>query len=149
MTTGERTIVTSNEPMSARKLAGSCRCGAVSYAVTDEFVYAVNCHCSDCRRSTGAAFKPLAGIERDKLSVTRGGSDRLVVSFPSWHEERCGRCGSLLYAVVREGAFLHVAMGSLLDDPSIRPSAHVFVGSTAPWFTITDDLPQYDGRRPE
>jgi hypothetical protein len=27
--------------------------------------------------------------------------------------------------------------------PRIRPSAHIFVGSKAPWFTITDDLPQH------
>jgi hypothetical protein len=34
-------------------------------------------------------------------------------------------------------------MGSVVDDPAIRPSKHIFVGSRAPWFTITDDLPQY------
>jgi len=45
--------------------------------------------------------------------------------------------------VVRDGAFVHVAMGTLVDDPAIRPSKHIFVGSKAPWFTITDDLPQY------
>jgi hypothetical protein len=46
---------------------------------------------------------------------------------------------------VRNGAFVHVAMGTLVDDPSIRPSAHIFVGSKAPWYVITDDLPQYQG----
>ena len=35
-------------------------------------------------------------------------------------------------------------MGSLVDDPSIRPTKHIFVGSKAPWFTIADDLPQHD-----
>ena len=34
------------------------------------------------------------------------------------------------------------ALGSLVDDPSIRPTEHIFVGSKAPWFEITDDLPQ-------
>ena len=34
-------------------------------------------------------------------------------------------------------------MGTLVDDPSIGPAAHIFVGSKAGWFTITDDLPQY------
>jgi hypothetical protein len=48
--------------------------------------------------------------------------------------------------VVRDGGFVHVAMGTLIDDPSIRPSAHIFVGSKAPWFAITDDLPQYVGQ---
>jgi len=37
-----------------------------------------------------------------------------------------------------------VTMGTLVDEPSIRPTAHIFVGSKARWFTITDDLPQFD-----
>jgi hypothetical protein len=45
--------------------------------------------------------------------------------------------------VVRDGDFVHVAMGTLVDDPGIRPTKHIFVGSKAPWFTITDDLPQF------
>jgi hypothetical protein len=35
-------------------------------------------------------------------------------------------------------------MGTLADAPSIRPTAHIFVGSKAPWYEITDDLPQYE-----
>ena len=56
----------------SRTLAGKCLCGAVEYAVADEFLYAANCHCSQCRRATGAAFKPFAGIERAKLRLTNG-----------------------------------------------------------------------------
>ena len=28
--------------------------------------------------------------------------------------------------------------------PTIRPTRHIYVGSKAPWFEITDDLPQHD-----
>jgi hypothetical protein len=38
--------------------------------VADEFVYVANCHCSNCRRATGSAFKPFAGIERNKLAIS-------------------------------------------------------------------------------
>jgi hypothetical protein len=126
-------------------LAGECFCGAVRYAVADEFSYALNCHCSNCRRTTGSAFKPFAGIARDKLSVTRGASELMTYGEATGHDAHCGRCGSLLYSVVRNGAFVHVAMGTLVDDPSIRPTAHIFVGSKAPWHVITDSLPQYQG----
>ena len=61
------------------------------------------------------------------------------------NDTHCRLCGSLLYSVVRDGAFVHVAMGTLVDDPAIRPARHIFVGSKAPWFTITDDLPQHAG----
>lgn len=40
---------------------------------------------------------------------------------------------------------MHVAMGTLVDAPSISPTNHMFVGSKAPWFTITDALPQHQG----
>jgi hypothetical protein len=127
-----------------RMLAGACLCGAVQYAVADEFLYAANCHCSSCRRTTGSAFKPFAGIERAKLAVTKGEDKLLIVGEEHANDTHCEACGSLLYSVVRDGAFVHVAMGTLVDDPAIRPTHHIFVGSKAPWFTIADDLPRFE-----
>ena len=135
--------MTTPEQASARTLVGRCQCGAVHYAVADEFVYAANCHCSLCRRATGAAFKPFAGIERGKLRVTKGADNLMIFGDTSANDTRCKLCAAFLYSVVRDGAFVHVAMGSLVDDPGIRPNKHIFVGSKARWFTITDDLPQY------
>jgi hypothetical protein len=135
----------STEPHSAAQtLAGRCECRAVRYLVADEFLYAANCHCSNCRASTGSAFKAFAGIEREKLRVVEGGDALLVWGDDDENHTRCGICGSLLYSVVRDGAYVHVALGSLTDDPTIRPGEHIFVGSKARWFDITDDLPQSD-----
>jgi hypothetical protein len=125
-------------------LNGKCECGAVRYRVADEFLYAANCHCSNCRAGTGSAFKPFAGIQREKLEVTDGAETLLVWGDDMGNHTRCAVCGSLLYSVVREGAYVHVALGSLVDAPSIRPTEHIFVGSKAPWFEITDDLPQHE-----
>jgi hypothetical protein len=137
--------VTDPGKASNRTLAGKCFCGAVHYAVADEFVYAMNCHCSNCRRTTGSAFKPLAGIERHKLRITKGEDALMIFGDENGNDTHCKVCGSLLYSVVRNGEFVHVAMGTLVDDPTIRPTRHIFVGSKASWFTITDDLPQYEG----
>jgi len=104
----------------------------------------MNCHCSNCRRTTGSAFKPFAGIEREKLAVTQGADGLMIYGDDKAHDAHCGKCGSLLYSVVRDGAYVHVTLGTLVDTPSIRPTRHIFVGSKAPWFTITDDLPQYE-----
>jgi hypothetical protein len=127
-----------------RVLGGKCRCGAVRYEVSDAFLYAANCHCSGCRAATGSAFKAFAGIEREKLAVTAGSDAIAVFGEEDLNDTRCGACGSFLFSVVRDGAFVHVAMGSLVDAPTIRPTQHIFVGSKAPWFEIADDLPQFD-----
>ena len=129
----------------SQTLAGKCLCGAIHYAVKDEFRYALYCHCSDCRRATGSAFKPFAGIERGKLDITKGEEQVLIFGDENDnHDVRCKACGSHLYSVVRDGAFVHVTLGTLVDDPKTRPSAHIFVGDKAPWFTITDSLPQHN-----
>jgi hypothetical protein len=128
----------------ARTLAGSCLCGAVQYAVPDAFGYALMCHCSQCRRATGSAFKPFAGIARDQLRITKGAEALLIYGDPTTHDAHCKACGSLLYSQVRGGAFAHVALGTLVDPPTIRPRAHIFVGSKAPWDAITDGLPQFE-----
>jgi hypothetical protein len=61
------------------------------------------------------------------------------------HDAHCKTCGSLLFSIVRQGTYVHVAMGALRDEPSIAPSMHIFVGSKAGWYDITDDLPQHSG----
>jgi hypothetical protein len=129
---------------SARVLSGKCRCGAVRYEVADAFLYAANCHCSECRAATGSAFKAFAGIEREKLTITEGVDELAVFGEDDLNDTRCRACGSFLFSVVRDGAFVHVAMGSLVDAPTIRPTQHIYVGSKAEWFEITDDLPQVD-----
>ena len=138
----------SDAPASERRLKSRCYCGQSRFEVADAFRYAANCHCSQCRRTTGSAFKPFAGIERTKLAVTAGAGGLLIVGEPDAHDAHCGRCGSLLFSVVRDGAYVHVALGTLEDVPGIRPSHHIFVGSKALWYEITDDLPQFGGHSP-
>jgi len=131
--------------MISRQLLGRCFCGAVEYEVADEFEYSAYCHCSNCRRTTGSAFKPFAGIRRAKFRLIRGVTDLLVYGEESGNDTHCKSCGSLVFSVVRDGAYVHVPMGTLVDDPAIRPTKHIFVGSKAPWFEITGDLPRFDG----
>ena len=120
-----------------KTLTGKCFCGAVQYAVADEFRYAMNCHCSNCRRTTGSAFKPFSGIELEKFTVTQGQDGLLIYGGDKAHDAHCGKCGSLLYSVVRDGAWVHVTMGTLVDDPAIRPGRMVGASTRVPMATWT------------
>src|SRR3954464_10608957 len=114
----EDTVMTGSENSNARILIGECYCRAVRYEVADAFSYAVNCHCSNCRRATGSAFKSFAGIEKSELSVVQGSDDLLIYGGDAAHDAHCSKCGSLLYSVVRDGKFVHVTLGTLVDEPS-------------------------------
>jgi hypothetical protein len=126
-------------------LRGRCACKAVAYEVSDEFVAAFNCHCSNCRALTGSAYLPWGEIERAKLTVTEGAGSLMVIGdADAAHAVRCGACWSLIYWTVRGGAYVRVPYGSLIDEPALKPAAHMFVGSKASWHEIRDDLPQHD-----
>jgi hypothetical protein len=135
-------------PATPRLLRGACYCRAVVFTIEDAFEYALCCHCSECRRRTGAAAKPFAGARTGTLTITDGADSVLRLGGDDGHHASCGRCGSLLYSLVRDGAYVHVPLGVLIDPPAITPSAHIFVGSKAPWDVINDDLPQFEAFPP-
>jgi hypothetical protein len=98
-----------------------------------------------CARGCGAGQRRrLAGIERGKLSITKGSDNLMIFGNEDGNDTRCKVCGSLLYSVVRDGAFVRVAMGTLVDEPTIRPTAHIFVGSKARWCKLTNNLPRHE-----
>jgi len=127
-------------------LAGSCLCGAVRYELTGAPIWSHNCHCSRCRKTSGAAFASNLFFKIDALEWTRG--EELLRSFKPADAERfthvfCSRCGSTLPFLNEARGLVGVPMGSLDDDPRYAPRAHIFVDSKAPWFTIVDPLPQH------
>ena len=129
---------------------GSCLCGSVRYVVNGSLTHATNCHCSRCRKAHGAAFGSYARVQwKDFALVSGEGEIGSYRSSPDVRRTFCKRCGATLQFIreSRSGSF-SLALGTLDDDPEIRPSAHIFVGSKAPWFEIADALPQYDERPP-
>ena len=128
-----------------RVLGGECYCGAVTFTVCDVFEYALYCHCGACRRRTGAASKPFGGVRTSALNIRDGEDTIQRLGDSDGHHASCGKCGSLLYSLVKEGTYVHVTFGTLIDSPTIIPSAHIFVGSKASWDVIHDSLPQYEG----
>ena len=137
-------------------IKGSCLCGGVKYEITGPLGSAANCHCSMCRKQHGAAFRSRAGVDPADFHWIQG--EDLVTfyeSSPGTHRGFCSRCGSPVAnkiaptAVTGGGvARMGVQLGGLDNDPGVRPTAHVYVASKAPWFTITDDLPQFDQMPP-
>lgn len=137
-------MTTKPSSQSGQRLRAKCLCGAIQLTVTDEFLYAGYCHCPDCRAAGGSASSGFAGIQKEKLQLVCG-EDNISRFYKGQDNVMyfCRHCSSWLFSIVRNGEFAHVRLGVLIDDPSIRPSFHIFVGSKAPWETICDGLPQY------
>ena len=108
-----------------------------------------------CRKQQGAAFRSRARVRADDFRWVQGeGLVKFFESTTGTFRGFCGECGSPIInkfdtrakaARYRPAAVAEygIALATLDDDPGVRPGLHIFVGSKAPWFEITDDLPQY------
>ena len=138
-----------------RTCKGSCLCGGVAFELSsvgnDELKGVTLCHCSRCRktRGTGHAVNLITSLEA--LRYTRG-EDLLTIFKPTdakhFTHAFCRLCGSTMPRFDHERGFAVVPMGSLDEDPGLRPSRHIHVGSKAAWETIHDDLPTFDASPP-
>jgi hypothetical protein len=127
-------------------LHGGCLCGGVRYEINGKLENAGNCHCSMCRKNSGSAFIAAAQVAAKDFKWTKGGEGALgsYASSPGGKRMFCRNCGSPLACSsesMKDSVFLF--LGSLDDDPGVRPESHFFVGSKAPWYEITDQLPQF------
>ena len=124
-------------------IRGSCLCGGVRFEITGPLIRVLNCHCSRCRKQHGAAFRSRARVGIADFKWLQG--EEFVNSTsrrPASTGGFCSRCGS---PIINKSSTpeLGVPLGTLDDDPDVRPERHCFVADKAPWFEITDDLPQF------
>ncbi|MEJ1964613.1 MAG: GFA family protein [Gammaproteobacteria bacterium] len=126
--------------------AGSCLCGAIAFEVDDPPMLMQSCHCQRCRRARGAAHGTNIFYKASRFRWIRGEellSDYKLPEAKFYSTSFCSRCGSHLPRVSRERDIAVIPAGCLDTDPPMRPQRHIFTGSKASWFAITDSLPQF------
>lgn len=124
---------------------GSCVCGRVRFRTTGPFGTMSHCHCTDCRKSHGAAFATYIGVAREQFTLSRGAEE-----LAGWTTEVgtsrnfCRTCGSNITCTVKsEPGMVYVAAATFDTPIDRRPEYHIFVRSRVPWYEIRDGLPQH------
>ena len=128
-------------PSPAAPVRGGCLCGGVRYEVTAPFLRANHCHCSRCRKHTGAAASTQGRVPREAFALLAG-QDLVRVYRPGQGMVKafCSACGSSLFGGSwPDGREVSIRLGTLDDDPGIRPQFHTFVADAPPWLPVPDD----------
>ncbi|WP_410499226.1 GFA family protein [Chitinibacter sp. S2-10] len=113
---------------------GSCACGAVVYEVGEFATPVIHCNCKTCRRSLGVAFNSVAGAKCEQFRIVQGQTQlKFFASSPGKQRFFCTECGTHLYAQKAESDMLIVRVGTLHDDPGIRPAMHIWTSHREPW----------------
>ena len=131
----------------AENVSGSCLCGSVRFQITPPSTGFRYCHCTRCRKATGAAhaanvflpesqFKWLAG-ESLLRQFDLPGAKRFAVHF-------CTKCGTRMPHKITGTENVLIPAGVLDANPDLKPDSSIFWGSKAEWFVETTAIPKHD-----
>lgn len=124
---------------------GGCHCGAVRYEVSGEPQHVALCHCSDCRKSSGAPMVAWAAFAEDQFRLVQG-KPATFNSSGSAMRSFCAKCGSGLY--YRNAEFLPGIVdiqSATLDDPeALPPGIHIQIAERLGWMADAHNLPLFE-----
>ena len=120
---------------------GGCLCGDVRYRASQDPEWVGSCHCTMCRKMSGAAFSTYAVFSRESFEWTKGAPAHYRSSEPT-SRGFCARCGSTLSWEKTEK--FGVMVGSLDRPEDVQPEDHNCTGTWLPWLKMDDNLPRFE-----
>lgn len=129
-------------PLPAPPHEGGCLCRAVRYSYNARPLALSACHCTDCKKLSGASY--FAVLQASSEHLSRSGE---TVAFRKRADSgreidihRCAACGTRLWhAPVSAPQLTFIAAGTL-DDPSwFVPTAHIWTRAAQPDVRYADD----------
>lgn len=129
---------------------GGCFCGALRYRFVGVFD-AGYCHCSICRRTTGAPV--IAWVNTPRRDFTwLAGTPRSMRSSEHFERLFCPTCGTIMLTRAIDPdrwPYVSIHHGTIDEGAVIHPTIHICCDDRLPWFDIDDDLPRVaDNRLP-
>src|SRR5262245_21087396 len=131
-------------------IAGHCFCGFVRYEASGAPANETNCHCSICRRTSGAPFVAWVTVPRDRFRFL-GGEPASFRSSDHGTRTFCPRCGPpLTFRSDRSPDEVDVTTCSLDDPEALPPRDHTRTSAQLSWVKLADGLPRHrEGRDDE
>ena len=125
---------------------GGCLCGKVKYTISAAPRVMSQCHCDDCRKSTGTGHASNAFFKQDDVHINGEirGYDSLADSGSTITRYFCPICGSLLFgALSGVKNVLAVAVGTVDDSSWFKPSVIVYNKRKPQWDFMDDSIPAF------
>ena len=122
---------------------GRCHCGAVSYVAQGAAEHHTLCHCTDCRRWSGAPMCGWLGYKADQVAIIGETVD--YASSEHGRREFCPTCGTGMFyrnEVVLPG-MIDIPSGTLDDPGAVPPSAHIMASERLAWMDGVNSLPEF------
>ncbi|MEM8653457.1 MAG: GFA family protein [Pseudomonadota bacterium] len=128
--------------MPSDAFSARCYCGASRLTFDKPPATVAYCHCSDCRRWTGAPVAAFAAVGRAEVEAQLPAPFHAASGAERWH---CPTChGPLAASFHYLPDQIYIPIGILDQADQLVPAMHSHIDSALPWLHIDDDLPRAD-----
>lgn len=133
------------------QISGGCFCGAIQFQIDPPTKFLANCHCSECRRSNGAAFVSWLGVKESQFKITKGQNHLGRYEYPAETKEAsrefCKVCGSpLFFRGARWPGEIHITRACINGSVDRELQAEVFFSDKAEWYDPEKKLTRLGGK---
>ncbi len=129
------------------KLTGQCLCGNISFQADGDIPVMANCHCTDCRHSTGSAFATLMFIKQSDVQVsgTPKTFQHTSDAGSTMTKHFCDNCGTPMFTQnsAREG-MLGLRAGVVNEQTEFTPKVNVYTSSKMDATVLDANLKAFD-----
>ncbi|MEG1452517.1 GFA family protein [Brevundimonas sp.] len=125
-------------------LEGGCNCGAIRYKMEADVQHHALCHCTDCRKASGAPAVSWALVRNDQITIT--GTPKSYASSEGAQRQFCGDCGTSLF-YINETVFPGMidVQSATLDNPAAIPlQGQIQTAERIDWMKNLDALPSFE-----
>jgi hypothetical protein len=131
-------------------ITGGCHCGAIRYQVDGDLIVHALCHCTDCRRHSGAPMVGWTMYPADAVKVTKG-EPKVYASSEHGRRHFCANCGTGLFYVndVNLPGIIDIQSGTYDDPGVVAPVAHIQIADRIGWMARVHELPVFERYPPQ
>lgn len=128
------------------KITGGCHCGNISYEAEIDPENVVVCHCTDCQKLSGSAFRSVALSEKGSFKFLAGDPKTYIKTGDSGTKRVqafCADCGSPIYSsfVGEDPKQYAIRLGTVDQRNQISPTKQKWFRSAQSWTQDMSSLP--------
>jgi len=130
------------------KVTGQCHCGAIAYEAEIDPGRVSACHCTDCQRLSGSAYRVTGGAPKETFRLLKG-TPKIYVKMADSGNKRvqafCGDCGSPIYSsAISDPPMYSLRVACLDQREQLPPMKQIWCRSSLDWAMNMEKVPKVE-----